>query len=57
MDVLCDGCPGGGVGIYNPGFWRMNIEQGKKYKFVGPLCFDDNKHLTNNPLKYAEITI
>ncbi|CAK7340313.1 unnamed protein product [Dovyalis caffra] len=39
MDVLCDSegsntCPAGGVGIYNPGFWGMNIEQGKGYKVV-----------------------
>lgn len=39
MDVLCDNgganiCPSGGVGIYNPGFWGMNIEQGKTYKVV-----------------------
>ncbi|KAB5519242.1 hypothetical protein DKX38_023561 [Salix brachista] len=39
MDVLCDSkgsniCPAGGVGIYNPGFWGMNIEQGKFYKVV-----------------------
>lgn len=39
MDVLCDSngptiCPSGGVGIYNPGFWGMNIEQGKTYKVV-----------------------
>ncbi|KAJ6316894.1 hypothetical protein OIU78_020058 [Salix suchowensis] len=27
-------CPAGGVGIYNPGFWGMNIEQGKVYKVV-----------------------
>ncbi|XP_039683473.1 alpha-L-arabinofuranosidase 1 isoform X4 [Medicago truncatula] len=35
-DVLCQGqsCPLGGVGISNPGFWGMNIEQGKKYKVV-----------------------
>ncbi|KAJ6426070.1 hypothetical protein OIU84_026618 [Salix udensis] len=26
--------PAGGVGIYNPGFWGMNIEQGKVYKVV-----------------------
>lgn len=25
MDVLCDskGCPSGGVGVYNPGYWGM----------------------------------
>ncbi|KAL8133586.1 hypothetical protein AgCh_008880 [Apium graveolens] len=39
MEVLCDSqspqiCPTGGVGIYNPGFWGMNIEQGKKYKLA-----------------------
>ncbi|KAK9266548.1 hypothetical protein L1049_001592 [Liquidambar formosana] len=39
MEVLCDSegtsiCPAGGVGIYNPGFWGMNIEQGKTYKVV-----------------------
>ncbi|CAL9220318.1 unnamed protein product [Arabidopsis halleri] len=34
MDVLCDSkdCPSGGVGVYNPGYWGMNIEEGKKYK-------------------------
>ncbi|KAG6411754.1 hypothetical protein SASPL_129838 [Salvia splendens] len=38
MEVLCGegskACPAGGVGIYNPGFWGMNIEQGKTYKLV-----------------------
>ncbi|MED6223801.1 Alpha-L-arabinofuranosidase 2 [Stylosanthes scabra] len=36
MDVLCHNntCPFGGVGISNPGYWGMNIEQGKKYKVV-----------------------
>ncbi|XP_058750638.1 alpha-L-arabinofuranosidase 2-like [Vicia villosa] len=36
MDVYCDGqsCPSDGVGISNPGFWGMNIEEGKKYKIV-----------------------
>ncbi|XP_057721191.1 alpha-L-arabinofuranosidase 1 [Arachis stenosperma] len=39
LEVLCDTtgdniCPTGGVGVYNPGFWGMNIEQGKKYKVV-----------------------
>ncbi|KAF3598723.1 hypothetical protein F2Q69_00038808 [Brassica cretica] len=34
MNVLCDsnGCPSGGVGVYNRGYWGMNIEEGKKYK-------------------------
>ncbi|KAK4485617.1 hypothetical protein RD792_008260, partial [Penstemon davidsonii] len=37
MEVMCDIsgdniCPKGGVGVYNPGFWGMNIEQGKTYK-------------------------
>ncbi|KAK8609138.1 hypothetical protein V6N13_025445 [Hibiscus sabdariffa] len=39
MEVLCNSegtstCPSGGVGIYNPGFWGMNIEQGKSYKII-----------------------
>lgn len=39
MEVLCDSqgassCPDGGVGIYNPGFWGMNIEKGKNYSVV-----------------------
>ncbi|CAM8965161.1 unnamed protein product [Rhodiola kirilowii] len=39
MDVLCNSqgnnvCPAGGVGISNPGFWGMNIEQGKTYKLI-----------------------
>ncbi|KAI3444257.1 hypothetical protein Pfo_000922 [Paulownia fortunei] len=39
MEVLCNHegtntCPDGGVGIYNPGFWGMNIEQGKTYNLV-----------------------
>ncbi|KAF2287781.1 hypothetical protein GH714_002706 [Hevea brasiliensis] len=39
MEVLCNSkgnniCRAGGVGIYNPGFWGMNIEQGKTYKVV-----------------------
>ncbi|GJN07087.1 hypothetical protein PR202_ga24880 [Eleusine coracana subsp. coracana] len=34
MEVLCDKCPAGGVGIYNPGFWGMNIEEGKTYNLV-----------------------
>lgn len=34
MDVLCDKCPPDGVGVSNPGFWGMNIVQGKKYKVV-----------------------
>ncbi|CAL1352305.1 unnamed protein product [Linum trigynum] len=36
MDVMCDGasCPAGGAGIVNPGYWGMNIQQGKSYKLV-----------------------
>ncbi|KAJ0696505.1 putative non-reducing end alpha-L-arabinofuranosidase [Helianthus annuus] len=36
MEVLCDSnaCPAGGVGIYNPGYWGMNIEKEKTYKIV-----------------------
>ncbi|CAL5071069.1 unnamed protein product [Urochloa decumbens] len=37
MEILCDSkrtnaCPSGGVGVYNPGYWGMNIEKGKVYK-------------------------
>ncbi|ONK55600.1 uncharacterized protein A4U43_UnF1340 [Asparagus officinalis] len=37
MEVLCDCrgpniCPSSGVGIYNPGYWGMNIEKRKVYK-------------------------
>ncbi|KAJ0266375.1 Alpha-L-arabinofuranosidase 1 [Hirschfeldia incana] len=34
MEVRCNskGCPSQGVGVYNPGYWGMNIEEGKKYK-------------------------
>ncbi|CAA7033872.1 unnamed protein product [Microthlaspi erraticum] len=38
MEVLCNSngssnvCPSEGVGVYNPGYWGMNIEEGKKYK-------------------------
>ncbi|KAM7270842.1 hypothetical protein ACFE04_030056 [Oxalis oulophora] len=39
LEVLCDSegphtCPAGGVGVYNPGYWGMNIEKGKTYKVV-----------------------
>ncbi|CAL4981696.1 unnamed protein product [Urochloa decumbens] len=34
MEVLCNDCPADGVGIYNPGFWGMNIEDGKTYNLV-----------------------
>ncbi|XP_077241518.1 alpha-L-arabinofuranosidase 1-like [Tasmannia lanceolata] len=39
MEVVCDTggsnvCPDSGVGIYNPGYWGMNIEQGKTYKVI-----------------------
>lgn len=39
MEILCSNsgsynCPAGGVGIYNPGYWGMNIEKGKSYKVV-----------------------
>ncbi|CAI9101052.1 OLC1v1038287C1 [Oldenlandia corymbosa var. corymbosa] len=39
MKVLCDSqganiCPNGGVGVYNPGFWGMNIKQGKAYRVI-----------------------
>ncbi|KAL3534085.1 hypothetical protein ACH5RR_002546 [Cinchona calisaya] len=39
MEILCDSegpniCPAEGVGIYNPGYWGMNIEQGKAYRVL-----------------------
>ncbi|KAK1421869.1 hypothetical protein QVD17_24559 [Tagetes erecta] len=35
MEVFCgNDCPVGGVGIYNPGYWGMNIEKGKTYNLV-----------------------
>ncbi|XP_054797467.1 alpha-L-arabinofuranosidase 1-like [Prosopis cineraria] len=36
LDILCEfpkNCPKG-VGLSNPGFWGMSIEEGKKYKVV-----------------------
>uniref|UniRef100_A0A7N0V0Y9 non-reducing end alpha-L-arabinofuranosidase n=1 Tax=Kalanchoe fedtschenkoi TaxID=63787 RepID=A0A7N0V0Y9_KALFE len=40
VEVRCDSralnnvCPAGGVGFFNPGYWGMNIEQGKAYRLV-----------------------
>eukprot|EP00249_Psilotum_nudum_P011384 c23140_g1_i1 orf=470-2455(+) len=34
IEVLCDICPLGGVGVYNPGFWGMDIVADNKYKVV-----------------------
>ncbi|KAE9608844.1 hypothetical protein Lal_00020107 [Lupinus albus] len=37
LEVLCGDtkpCPNNGVGISNPGFWGMNIEEGKKYQII-----------------------
>ncbi|KAJ3680932.1 hypothetical protein LUZ60_015421 [Juncus effusus] len=36
IDINCDGigCPSTGVGVYNPGYWGMNIEDGKGYKMT-----------------------
>ncbi|PKA48141.1 Alpha-L-arabinofuranosidase 1 [Apostasia shenzhenica] len=39
MDTYCDdegpyGCPEGGVGVYNPGYWGMSIKEGEVYKVV-----------------------
>ncbi|KAF3665664.1 Alpha-L-arabinofuranosidase 2 [Capsicum annuum] len=51
MEVLSDNtganiCPDGGVGVYNPGFWGMNIEQGKSYKLVFYLRSDEPVNLS-----------
>nr|CBX25411.1 hypothetical_protein [Oryza glaberrima] len=34
IEVVCDDCPADGVGICNPGFWGMNVEEGKAYNLV-----------------------
>ncbi|KQK21924.1 alpha-L-arabinofuranosidase 1 [Brachypodium distachyon] len=51
MEVLCqssgtDVCPPGGVGIYNPGFWGMNIEKTKVYKLSMYIKSSDSVDLT-----------
>ncbi|KAM3228848.1 hypothetical protein ACQJBY_060044 [Aegilops geniculata] len=51
MEVLCessgnDVCPPGGVGIYNPGFWGMNIEEAKVYKVSMYIRSSDSMDLT-----------
>ncbi|KAI4341204.1 hypothetical protein MLD38_025957 [Melastoma candidum] len=33
-DKGANACPAGRVGIYNPGFWGVNIKKGKTYKVV-----------------------
>lgn len=34
VEILCDSCPESGVGVYNPGFWGMNIVTGSQYNVV-----------------------
>ncbi|KAG2647698.1 hypothetical protein PVAP13_2KG569700 [Panicum virgatum] len=51
MEVLCDSkrtnaCPSGGVGVYNPGYWGMNIEKGKVYKVSMHIRSSDAVSLT-----------
>ncbi|RLN34388.1 alpha-L-arabinofuranosidase 1-like [Panicum miliaceum] len=51
MEVLCDSkrtnaCPSGGVGVYNPGYWGMNIEKGKVYKVSMHIMSSDAVSLT-----------
>ncbi|CAM0950366.1 unnamed protein product [Alopecurus aequalis] len=46
MEVLCDNCPVGGVGVYNPGFWGMNIEDGKTYNLVMHVKSPETTELT-----------
>lgn len=38
MDVLCDNCPGGGVGIFNPGFWGMVLKM--TLTIIFSICID-----------------
>uniref|UniRef100_A0A0E0LPZ2 non-reducing end alpha-L-arabinofuranosidase n=1 Tax=Oryza punctata TaxID=4537 RepID=A0A0E0LPZ2_ORYPU len=51
MEVLCDSkgtnvCPSGGVGVYNPGYWGMNIERRKVYKVALHIRSSDAVSLT-----------
>jgi len=51
MEVLCaskktNACPSGGVGVYNPGYWGMNIEKGKVYKVSLHIRSSDTVSLT-----------
>ncbi|KAF8711410.1 hypothetical protein HU200_029442 [Digitaria exilis] len=46
MEVLCNDCRAGGVGIYNPGFWGMNIEDGKTYNLVMYVKSPETAYLT-----------
>ncbi|CAM0872953.1 unnamed protein product [Alopecurus aequalis] len=51
MEVLCQSsgtnvCPQGGAGIYNPGFWGMNIEETKVYKVSMYIRSSDSVDLT-----------
>lgn len=34
VEILCDSCPDAGVGVYNPGFWGMDIVAGSRYTLV-----------------------
>lgn len=68
LEVLCDSegdniCPADGVGICNPGFWGMNIEQGKKYKVIfyvrstGPINLKVSLTDSNGTAKIASTDI
>nr|CAB3491308.1 unnamed protein product [Digitaria exilis] len=46
MEVLCNDCRAGGVGIYNLGFWGMNIEDGKTYNLVMYVKSPETAYLT-----------
>ncbi|KAL6648248.1 hypothetical protein ACP70R_012472 [Stipagrostis hirtigluma subsp. patula] len=51
MEVLCEdsgtnACPSGGVGIYNPGYWGMNIERTKVYRVSMYIKSSDSVDLT-----------
>ncbi|CAD6203393.1 unnamed protein product [Miscanthus lutarioriparius] len=51
MEVLCgasgtNACPSGGVGIYNPGYWGMNIERTKVYRVTMYIRSSDSVELT-----------
>ncbi|KAJ4971892.1 hypothetical protein NE237_004991 [Protea cynaroides] len=51
MEVQCDltgfkTCSASEVGIYNPGYWGMNIEQGKTYKVVFYITSPDSVNIS-----------
>ncbi|GLJ39663.1 hypothetical protein SUGI_0810840 [Cryptomeria japonica] len=51
MEVFCDNegtnqCPEGGVGVYNPGYWGMNIIEGESYRVIMWIMSTDSVNLS-----------